>query len=193
MAKRSVWTREPGWFLALGCLLVIGCASEPPADLQDAEVEELPDQEISNFVLRQTQNGALEWVFQAAVAHVFDDTGLIQTDELTADFYNEAGEVGSVLTADHGTIDQRSNDMEARGHVRLKTGDGRLLETETLFYDSKRRKIHTDDFVKVIDGRNVLTGYGLESDPNLQDGQFQIQRNVKATIQDLPAAAQGRE
>jgi LPS export ABC transporter protein LptC len=122
---------------------------------------------------------------------IFEKEDEIRAIDLTVDFYGEDGQISSVLTSQEGTVHRRTNAMSVRGEVVVKAEDGRVLETETLHYDPQEKKIHTDDFVRLVDGRNVLTGYGLESDPDLQDGTFEIKRDVEATVLDVPEESAG--
>lgn len=181
------WWRCVCW-LVLGGLSVTAC-SEDGARQRPGEGEdggELPDQQITDFVLRETDEGALAWVLQAETAEVFEQRNEIRASNLSVDFYDEEGEVSSVLTAREGTIHRRSNAMQARGDVVVRSRDGRVLETQTLQYSPATQRVSTDDFVRIIDGRNVLTGYGLESDPDLREGTFEIKRDVQATVLDAP-------
>lgn len=61
--------------------------------------------------------------------------------------------------------------LEARGRVRVES-EGTVLESETLQYDAERRKIFTRDFVTITRGDNVMTGQGLEADPDLKSLQM---------------------
>jgi len=174
--------------LALG-LALVGCQrtdrnGAPPAPIGD---KNQPSQEIGQFTLRETDaEGRLTWVLQAATAEVFEERDEVEAQTIHIDFYGEDGQVTSVLTADRGVVVRRSNDMRALGHVVVRNAAGDELLTEELAYDAPREKITTEAFVTLIRGRDVLTGYGLEADPDLAAGTFEIQRDVRATVRDLP-------
>jgi len=157
----------------------------PPAPIGD---KNQPSQEIGQFTLRETDaEGRLTWVLQAATAEVFEARDEVEAEKIHIDFYDDKGGVSSVLTADRGVIVRRTNDMRALGHVVVRNAAGEELLTEELAYDAPREKITTEAFVTLIRGRDVLTGYGLEADPDLAAGTFEIQRDVRATVRDLPA------
>lgn len=157
----------------------------PPVPVGD---KNQPSQEIGQFTLRETDaEGRLTWVLQATTAQVFEDRDEVEAETIHIDFYAETGQVTSVLTADRGIIVRRTNDMRALGHVVVRNAAGDELLTEELAYDAPKEKIRTDAFVTLIRGRDVLTGYGLEADPDLAAGTFEIQRDVRATVRDLPA------
>ena len=145
-------------------------------------------QEIRNFTLRETDaEGRLSWVLRAKGAQVFETRDLVEADSIHIDFFDRNGEQASVLTAERGIIARTSNDMRAAGNVIVRNRDGHELRTEELAFASGRNKIYTDKFVTLTRGRDVLTGYGLETDPDLAGGRFEIQRDVRATVRDVPA------
>ena len=78
--------------------------------------------------------------------------------------------------------------MLAFGNVVVTTTDGKVLETDSLYWNSDSSKIVTECFVRLTEGSDVVTGYGLECDPDL--GTVDIKRDVRATISD--ANAEGR-
>jgi LPS export ABC transporter protein LptC len=161
---------------------------EPAADLDG---KGFPDQEITSFVLRQTdEEGRSEWLLKAITARVYEARDEVEADKIQIDFYDVNGEVSSVLTADLGVITRRTNDMRALGHVKVTNRQGHELTTEELRYSTQRHQIYTDGFVRIVRGRDILTGYGLATDPNLA-GEFEIQRDVHATVRDLPEADAG--
>ncbi len=129
----------------------------------------------------------MTWVLNAATAQIFEEQDQVHAETIHIDFFRPTGERSSVLTADRGIITRRTNDMRALGHVMVRNADGHELLTEELAYDAGREKITTEAFVTLIRGRDVLTGYGLEADPDLAAGTFEIQRDVRATVRDLGA------
>ncbi len=195
MTARDRTRRCRWWLVAVtaSLLLALACSDEQPGERPgtDAGPSELPDQQISDFVLRETSGGMLAWVFKADTALVYEQQNEIRATQLTVDFYDDLGEVTSVLTARHGTVHRRTNAMRAVGEVVVRARDGRVLETETLDYSPRTNKVTSEDFVRLQDGENLLTGYGLESDPDLRDGTFEIKRDVRATVIDLPTDTDG--
>lgn len=168
----------------------LGCGSgaerpaSPPARSAPAG-EAMPSQELSDFVLRETnEEGRLTWIFRAAEARIYEARDEIAARGIHIDFFDASGRVTSVLSADRAVIERRTNDMQAAGNVVVRNSEGHELHTEELQYSSQRDKIFTDEFVRVLRGRDVLTGYGLETDPDLEGGQFEIQREFEATVRD---------
>jgi lipopolysaccharide export system protein LptC len=121
----------------------------------------LPDQVISDFRITETASGRKEWNMSASKAYIYDSRGLLETEDMEVQFFDEEGRIKSTLVADRGVIN-------------------RATETQTLLWISKTREIVSDDSVRVVREGDVLTGVGFRGDPDL--GSFEILKNMKATI-----------
>ncbi len=62
------------------------------------------------------------------------------------------------------------------------TDDGRVLETEELFFNNVTQLIHNDVFNRFTQDGDVLTGIGLEATPDLE--YIEIKQNVEAEVED---------
>jgi LPS export ABC transporter protein LptC len=140
----------------------------------------LPDQVISDFRITETASGRKEWNMSASKAYIYDSRGLLETEDMEVQFFDEEGRIKSTLVADRGVINRATDDMEARGDVLVTGSSGVTLETQTLLWISKTREIVSDDSVRVVREGDVLTGVGFRGDPDL--GSFEILKNMKATI-----------
>ncbi|MBD3348202.1 MAG: LPS export ABC transporter periplasmic protein LptC [Candidatus Eisenbacteria bacterium] len=160
-------------------LALSGCQSgEPAGESGDGTV--LPDQEIDGFTLTQTREGQKVWVLTADHALVFEEAGRVEMTSFRVDFFSEEGEVRSTLTAREGLLKQRSNDMEAFGNVVVVSDDGTRLTTERLTWNERTGKIESDEFVRVVQGRDEFTGVGLEADPDLEN--IRVESDFKAYV-----------
>ncbi len=162
--------------LAAACM----CSREEPGGQRVQGDKPLPDQVISDFRITETASGKKEWKMAASRAYIYDSRGLLETEEMEVEFFDEEGRVKSTLVADRGVINRGTDDMEARGNVVVTGNSGVTLETETLLWMSKTRQIMSDDSVRVLRGGDVLTGVGFRGDPDL--GSFEILKDMKATI-----------
>ena len=184
------------WLMALlwvaGAVGAGGCSQRRPAGPAGAAAE-LPDQEINDFALTETDAGRPQWKLNALHAAEYRSNNRIIAQTLRVDFYNQTGERSSVLTAREGEINGRSRDMLARGNVILETTEGTRLSTEELRFLNREQKIIVpdDQLVRVQRGTDVLTGYGFESDPNLN--HYVFKRRVEATVRShVPIEEAGR-
>lgn len=144
--------------------------------------DDVPDQEFSDFTTVESDSGVVKWVLSAPVARVYNASKLLVTDDPRIEFYNEDGTLASVLIAKKGEYNQVTHDLTALGSVVVTSFEGYTLETESLIWVETIEEIHTEDFVRFTKGEDVLTGYGFQSDPNLEN--VEIFRDVKAFLRD---------
>ena len=159
-----------------------GCGSEDHVvQRPQARAEDLPSQEVRNFSLEESDTGTPEWILTSRYAATYDRKGVILARGVAIDFFDSKGEKYSHLTAREGEIKRPANDMEARGDVRVTTTDGVRIQTESLRFLNRERKIVSDAYVRLERNGDVVTGVGFESDPSLE--HFVIKREVKAQVQ----------
>lgn len=143
---------------------------------------DVPDQEFSDFTTVESDSALVRWVLKAPVARVYNARRLLVTDDPRIEFFDEFGQLVSILTSDKGEYNQVTHDLTALGRVAIKSVEGYVLETESLVWVEKLGEIHSEDFVKFTRGADVLTGYGLRGDPGLRN--VEIKRDVKAYLRD---------
>ena len=176
-------------FLACAALLS-GCGRQRymrPA----GSSSELPDQEVSDFAVSETDEGRPLWKLYARYAATYTARNLVLARGVRVDFFDNQGHRSSVLTAREGDLNQRSRDMTARGSVVLQTTEGTRLSTEELRFLNRENRIvvPVERLVRVERSGDVLTGYGFESDPDLS--HYEFKRQVKATVRVRPGGVTG--
>lgn len=187
----------PGGPIASRALLVLffvaglaGCSTDRSANPARA-TGELPDQEVSDFAITETDQGQPEWKLYARHAAVYSARNQVLARAIRVDFFGADGARSSVLTARQGEINQRTRDMTARGNVVLETTEGTRLSSEELSFLNRDQRIvvPATRLVRVERAGDVLTGYGFESDPGLR--HYEFKRQVRATVRPRPGALNG--
>ncbi|NNE08287.1 MAG: LPS export ABC transporter periplasmic protein LptC, partial [Gemmatimonadetes bacterium] len=117
------------------------------------------------------------WEFRGELLRYYENPERVEADGLIIDFY-ENEKYSTTLTADHGTMERGSSDMHATGNVVIENVEGTRVETESIQYQDEQERIFTDDFVTILRGNKKITGYGLETDPELNETL--IKRDVVA-------------
>jgi LPS export ABC transporter protein LptC len=161
--------------LALGA----GCG---PADQTPTRMEKpsrAPNEGMKGVRIQNFKVGDTRWVLTADSAAVFREKKRVEALPVQVDFFEEDRHV-SVLTADIGILLQATDDLEARGDVKVVTEEGTVLTTEILFWDHQKSLIHTDEFVRIEKDGDVLTGVGMEADPGLD--RIDIKHAVQGTV-----------
>jgi LPS export ABC transporter protein LptC len=159
--------------------LLLGCG-QGPRSVPGPASGELPDQEVSDFVVTETDAGRPQWTLYSRDAAIYNPRNTIVARGVRVDFFDEQGKQNSTLTAREGEINQRTRDMVARGNVVLQTTEGTRMSTEELRFLNQKQRIVSDMLVRVEGKGTVLTGVGFESDPGLK--HYEFKRKVQATV-----------
>jgi len=164
-----------------------GCQSRNAPTPRGADLK-LPDQEARDFTLTESSEGRKNWTLWASYAAMYNEQSLVDARTVRIEFFDPKGARYSTLLADQGVVDQRTNNLEARGNVRVATESGVTMETDSLRWLNGTRKIVSDAFVRVTRKQDVVTGYGFESDANLE--HFHITSEVRAEVREESPAGE---
>lgn len=126
-----------------------------------------PDQVVEDGEHVITIEGVKKAVLVAEQLYFYNDTSTVVGDTIQVSFFGEGGEFVSMLTAVSGVINQRSQEMTARGNVDVRSPDSRI-ETEVLHYEPAADRIWSDQPTIINQQGNVIRGQGVESDPALE-------------------------
>jgi LPS export ABC transporter protein LptC len=171
--------------LALALGLGAGCDGADESLAVDAPAGRGPSEGMRGVSVRNFHEGDTRWLLHADTASVFRDRKRVETERVEIEFFDGDRRI-STLTANRGVLLQATDDLEARGNVRVVAEDGAVLRTEVLFWDHRRSRIHTDDPVTITRGDDVLRGVGLEADPGLD--RVDLKREVRGTVRSDPEA-----
>ncbi len=186
MKRFGISSRGALILLALGLAAAAVSCQGRNDDKGSIATADVPDQEFSDFTTLESDSALVRWSLKAPVARVYNARKLLVTDDPRIEFFDEFGQLSSILTSDKGEYNQVTHDLTALGHVVVTSVEGYVLETETLVWVEKLGEIHSEDFVKFTRGSDILTGYGLRGDPGLRD--VEIKRDVKAYLRDEDGA-----
>ncbi|MFN2433123.1 MAG: LPS export ABC transporter periplasmic protein LptC [Gemmatimonadota bacterium] len=164
----------PRWAAtALAAALVLGAcgdgevAPRRPLTTEAGDRTPLPDQVIESGTHVVTREGVKKAVMVAREISFFNAEGKVEADTMEVTFFDANGVQQSRLSARFGEIDQRTNDMLARGDVRIVAEDGTRIDGEELSYDAARDRIVSTKPVTVFQDGNRIRGQGVEADPAL--------------------------
>lgn len=152
-------------------LFVLGCSEEklkPQIDLTISS-EELPDQESNDAVITFTEEGKLKAILYSDNIKVLGGKNEKLLENMKIEFFDENEIKTSELTSLFGKIDDTTQDMFARDSVVAVSDSGVTLTTDELIWLNKSKKIVTDKFVRIVSEKEIIEGYGFESDQNLRN------------------------
>jgi len=166
-------------YILLIALVLLGCKGESKDSGGDFSAGNA-EQFLEKFSMVETQAGKKQWELEAARALLQESEKRTKMEKIKLKFYKEE-KLTSVLIAEKGDINTETGDMIATGNVVFTSESEKVkVETDQLNWDNKRKKIVTDSFVKETRPGGVVTGYGLEAEPDLS--RSVIKRDVKAQV-----------
>ena len=172
--------------LSLLWLAVAACGDGGDIEVTSAG-EGYPEQETEVYHTRQTRAGVPVWELWGDRAESYPGENTMLLHGVRMHFYQD-GERAAVLTAESAVVDQQTEFTTASGDVVVVNKDGDRLESEVLNWDPSAQSIETEEFVEFTRGDQILTGYGMDTDPELAN--VRIHRQFQG---DLPATSEAEE
>jgi hypothetical protein len=128
--------------LVILAVCLVSCTNiEREESTNSPDTKSYPDQELWESIIFITQNAQkIAEVWAGYIAFYNQKEVAVLKDSIHIDFYNAEGNHNSVLIADSGIVDNRTNNLIATGNVRVVSDSGIVLETTVLKWDNKKEK-----------------------------------------------------
>jgi LPS export ABC transporter protein LptC len=152
-------------------LVAIACSEEkiqPQVDKSGVQGE-IPTNESWKSKISFTTEGKIKARLFTDHLKMFEKQKVTLLDGVRIDFYDSNQKKTSTLTSLKGKVDDYTKNMYALDSVVAKNDSGVVLKTDELMWRNKDSKIVTDKFVKITTPKEILEGYGLESDEHLRN------------------------
>jgi len=121
---------------------------------------------IRNFSAQGYQVKTPQWDIYATEAYLIYSKNIINIYQVVLNLYQTDSSV--YLTASKGTLFQKENKLEITGNVIVINSDGKKLETESLTWYEKEKRLVSNKPVKItFPEGDVLSGSGLRADTKL--------------------------
>ncbi|MBI4421250.1 MAG: LPS export ABC transporter periplasmic protein LptC [Gemmatimonadetes bacterium] len=164
-------------------MYVVGCSgAERPTTLVAAT--DTADQVIFGLNHVLTLDGVQRTRLLADTAYFYQSSQTARLRRIKVTFYSPEGRETSTLTADSGSYEWRTGDMESRGKVVAVTPDGRRLTTSVLKYRRGDQSIVGPEYFVFDAPDRHLEGEGFTSDPDFR--KVVTQRPRRGTVGRVP-------
>ncbi len=151
-------------------LLIAGCEEKIKPSVVAINRKDIPSQESWNSTVVFSDSAHIRAILWSGHISVFSPQQYTLLDEsVRVDFFNEAEQHTSLLTARRGRVNDRTRDFEAYDNVTVTSDSGTVLKTERLFWNNTTRLIHTDAYVEITSPTEQIRGHGMESDQSLKN------------------------
>lgn len=156
--------------LGIAAIFFFGCEDKiQPSVLSTVDSRTLPAQESWNSTIVVSDSGRVTAIILAGYIRVYEGTRKTQMSQgVKVRFFNPQGKQTSLLTSDEGSVDEATNNLEARKNVVVVSSDSSRMTTDQLFWDNQRELIYTPSFVQITSATDKLQGHGFESDQSLK-------------------------
>ena len=158
--------------IVLGILAsaLVSCTSkkQPPV-ANHSPLADSADQVMYNSRFVLADLGINRAQMHSDTAYFFDDNTRMEFENPVVTFFTTTGAKDAVLTARHGTYNNRTSNMIARKNVVVVSEDGRRLTTPELIYNQQKNEISSDSAFVLTEPGRQLTGIGFRSDPNMNN------------------------
>lgn len=134
--------------------------------------ESHPDEKTTNIVLFFSDSAKTKVKLTAPLLHRYHDSEKPYTEfpnGFEVIFYDNKGAKQSFIKANMGKFFQNTNKMEAYNDVVVINAKGDKLNTEELHWDQEKKKIYSEEFVKITTEEEIIYGNGLEADEDFSN------------------------
>ncbi len=159
------------YLAAVLMIILVSCSEEKikPLIEDDGTKTEIPSHESWNSKITFTNEGRIRAVLFSDHLKKYEMQKVTMLEGVKIHFYNSEQKVTTTLTSKRGKVDDITMDMYAIDSVVAVNDSGTVLTTQELKWKNSNEKITTDKFVSIRSSKEIIEGYGLESDQHLHN------------------------
>ncbi len=164
---------KAGGIIILLAFVILACTPNKPEEIKAlTNSEELPSLTIKELTTVITDSGKIKYRFVSPQLLQFD-----QKAEPTIEFpgglhlfiFDVNEDVDAQIKCKEAVYYQNTEIWELRQDVEAINMKGEVINSELLLWDQKKRSVYSDQFIKITTQREIITGYGFESDERLEN------------------------
>jgi LPS export ABC transporter protein LptC len=167
MIKPSTLLSCQGLLLSILMVLLFSCSNDIKKVKALTALDSIPDISIDKIMVKQSESGVITFELVAPKLNTYQghDPYTEFPGGIKIIFYDSLMRPKSELTAKYGIRWDNRKMMEAKGDVVVKNfAKQAQLNTEHLIWDENKRKMFSDQFVKITTPEKIVTGKSMESD-----------------------------
>jgi LPS export ABC transporter protein LptC len=168
-------TKTAGSIFLLLAVIVFtwSCQSNTPEDIKAAVDEEnFPSLSVHDLESDITDSGKVAYRFITPEMNQYDNREQPYTEfpiGLHLIIYNDQQEIDAQIKSQYAIYHESDDLWELQDNVEAVNFKNEVINTEQLFWDSRKHTIYSDEFIKITTDQEILTGYGFESDERLEN------------------------
>lgn len=159
------------WLAIFAVIVIVSCSEEKiQPQIEKSEIKgEIPANESWNSKITFTDAGKIKAILFTDHLRMYDKQKATLLDGVKINFYNREQKNTSMLTSLKGKVDDATQNMYAMDSVVARNDSGVVLKTSELMWRDKDQKIVTDKFVTITSPKEIIKGFGFESDQHLSN------------------------
>jgi len=164
------------WIVAvsIAATCAFGLASGASLAFGEGEPGSTADVKVTRFHLVETKGSKTLWEVWGDRGEVFEKIGIAKvmkvSNPVTVVIYSEEGKL--TARSDSATLNMRTKDIRLERNVTATSEQGNSLQTQSLDWSAKDRRVSTRLPVTLIRGGMVSSGVGMEAETNLELVRF---------------------
>lgn len=163
-------------YLCLACLLVFNsCVNDLDKIKKITFKSSDPEQKTEELYLLQTEAGFPQFKLYAPLAEAYSTPENITKfrEGVKIEFFDDAGNLESVLTGLYGEINEQKGTMRVLDSVQLHNPSRKqTMYTEALYWDQKDSLIFTDKMVMIKSPTELIYGKGIRAKQDFSYYEF---------------------
>ena len=173
-----------------GCFFLCGCENDP-AEVRKISTRSLGVEEAKNVKVNYTSGGKSKAILTSPLMLRVQDTMpyLEFPNTLEVDFYNEAGQKESKLTARYAKYRENQNIVFLKDSVKVTNTKGETLYCNELYWDRNRtgKEFYTDKPIRIRTLTHIIDGVGIEASQDFKSRKILEPRGiVKVSSAEFP-------
>ena len=169
----------------LTAFLLVSCGGNSLQEIDElmVESETLPLSTSKNVVLNFSDSGVVKIILRAPVLDRYIDEEDVPYDVLPEgmriEFVDSVGNVEAKVMSKYAIHYPNKDILELSNDVQVYNLDGDKLNSEHLTWNSRTKKIHSDDFVKITTADEIIYGDGMVANQDFTNYRI---NNIKGII-----------
>jgi LPS export ABC transporter protein LptC len=150
--------------IVVAVILFLGCESNFKEIQKSNFSEFVPSGEAEGINLKYTDSGRITAILVSPKMKEFATVDFPFTEfpkGVDVTLYDK-NKKRTIILADYATSYKLTNVIDLKGHVKITSQDGQILETDQLYFDQKNEWFYTEKSFKFTDPKGVSNGQGID-------------------------------
>ena len=153
------------WLSSLLIVVSIAGCYDEQRSADDFKEYEGPSLEVTDAEFLFSDSAIVRMRFTAKRQLQYESGDQDFPEGIYIESYETDGTKTSTIVADRGHYDQGEDKYTAEGNVIVENIEsGETLKTEVLYWEPRKKKIHTDRYVEIASEEEVIMGEGLTAE-----------------------------